>query len=276
MQLTIQQLPGGFPQRDHAQHSLCSYGGQFHLIHKGIFAVVNLPIYIREAEILHAGVCRNGFFLHIQFIIGDFRLRDGGMDVADCFFQLLGKVCALNGFDRSFLLAILSAFGGDLAQHHLRMLRKILVDRVPFRRFTEIHPVSPLHRCTVTLLQKQNVSNHARVGIALKRIVRQTNCADQIGTVGKVLTDRGILLIHRTAGRYHRHHTTRTHKVKALGDKIIVDEKIVAIIPLVRYFVIAERYVAHNTVKKAVRKLHRFKALHRNLVFLVQLLCNAA
>ena len=276
MQLTIQQLPGGFPQNNHAQHSLCSNGRQFHLIHKGIFAVVNLPIYVRKAEILHAGVCRDRFFLHIQFIVGDFRLRDDSMDVADRFLQLLGKVCALDGFDRRFLLAILSAFRGDLPQHHLRMLRKILVDGVAFRCFAKVYPVCPLYRCTVTLLQKQNVSNHARVGIALKRIVRQTNRTNQIGTVGKVLTDRGILLIHRTAGRYHRYHAARTHKVKTLGNKIIVDEKIVAVIPLVRYFVIAERYVTHNTVKEAVRELHCFKALHRNLVFLVQLLCNAA
>ena len=276
MQLTIQQFSGGFSQSDHAQHSLCCHGRQFHLVHKGIFAVVNLSVHVREAEILHTWVCRNGFFLHIQFIVGDFWLRDGGMDISNCFFQLLGKVCALDGLDRRFLLAILSAFRGDLPQHHLRMLCKILVDGISFRRFTEIHPVCPLHRCTVTLLQEQNVSNHASVGIALKRIVRQTNRTYQIGTVSKVLTDRGILLVHRTAGRYHRHHTARTHKVKALGDKIIVDEEIVAVIPLIRYFVIAERYVAHNTVKKAVRELHRFKALHCNLVFLVQLLCNAA
>ena len=156
------------------------------------------------------------------------------------------------------------------------MLRKILVDGIPFRRFTKVYPVCPLHHCTVTLLQEQNIRDHARVGIALERIVRQTNRADQIGAVGKIFTDRGIFLIHRTAGRYHRDHAARTHKVKALGDKIIVDEEIVAVIPLVRYFIIAERYVAHNTVKEAVRELHRFKALHRNLVFLVQLLCNAA
>ena len=156
------------------------------------------------------------------------------------------------------------------------MLRKILVDGIPFRRFIEIYPVSPLHRCTVTLLQEQNVSNHAGVGIALERIVRQSNRTYQIGTVSKILTDRGILLIHRTAGSHHGYHTARTHKVKALGDKIIVDEEIVAIIPLIRHFVIAERYVTHNTVKEAVRELHCFKALHRNLVFLVQLLCNAA
>ena len=276
MQLTIQQFPGGFTQSNHAQHSLCSYGRQFHLVHKGVFAVVNLPIYIREAEILHAGVCRNGFFLHIQFIVGDFRLCDGSLNVADRFFQLLGKVCALDGLDSSFLLAVLGAFRGDLPQHHLRMLCKILVDGVPLRRFAKVYPVSPLHCCTVTLLQEQNVSNHASVGIALKRIVRQTNRTYQIGTVSKVLTDRGILLVHRTAGCYHRYHAARTHKVKALGDKIIVDEEIVAVIPLIRYFVIAEGYVAHNTVEEAVRELHGFKALHRNLVFLVQLLCNAA
>ena len=276
MQLTIQQFSGGFSQSDHAQHSLCCHGRQFHLVHKRIFAVVNLPIYVRKAEILYAGVCRDRFFLHIQFIVGDFRLRDGDMDVADRFFQLLGKVCAFDGLDRGFLLAVLGAFRGDLAQHHFRMLRKILVDGVAFQCFAKVYPVCPLYRCTVTLLQKQNVSNHARVGIALKRIVRQTNCADQIGTVGKVLTDRGILLIHRTAGRYHRYHTARTHKVKTFRNKIIVDEKIVAVIPLVRYFVIAERYVTHNTVKETVRELHGFKALHCNLVFLVQLLCNAA
>ena len=156
------------------------------------------------------------------------------------------------------------------------MLRKILVDGVPLRCFAKVYPVCPLHRCTVTLLQEQNIRNHAGVGIALERIVRQTNRTDQIGAVSKVLTDRGILLIQCAAGSYHCHHAARTHKVKALGNKIIVDEEIVAVIPLVRHLVIAERHIAHNTVKKAIRELHRFKALHRNLVFLVQLLCNAA
>ena len=86
MQLTIQQFPGGFSQSDHTQHPLCGYGRQFHLIHKGVFAVVNLPVHIREAEILHTWVCRYRFFLYFQFIVGDFRLCDSSMDVADCFF----------------------------------------------------------------------------------------------------------------------------------------------------------------------------------------------
>ena len=86
MQLTIQQLPGGFPKSNHTQHSLCSYGRQFYLVHKGVFTVVNLPVHVRKAEILHAGICWNRFFQHIQFIVGDFRLRDGSLDVADCLF----------------------------------------------------------------------------------------------------------------------------------------------------------------------------------------------
>ena len=86
MQLAIQQFSGGFPQSDHTQHPLCGYGRQFHLIHKGVFAVVNLPVHVREAEILHIWVCRNGFFLHIQFIVGDFRHCDGSLDVADRLF----------------------------------------------------------------------------------------------------------------------------------------------------------------------------------------------
>ena len=48
------------------------------------------------------------------------------------------------------------------------------------------------------------------------------------------------------------------------------------VIPLIRHLIIAEWHIAHNAVKEAVRELHGFKALHRNLVFLVQLLCNAA
>ena len=274
MQLAIQQFPRGFPQDDHTQHTFCSHGRQFHLIHKGIFTVVNLPVHIGITEILHIWVCRNRLFLHIQFIIGDFRLRDSGMDVADCFFQLLRKVCALNGLDRGFLPAVLGAFRGDLAQHHFGMLRKILVDGIALRRFAKLYPVCPLHRCTVTLLQKKDICNYARIGIALERIVRQTNRTDQIGTVGKIFTDRAIFLVQCAAGSHHSHHAARTHKVKTFRNKVIVNQKIVAVIPFIRQCVIAERYIAHNAVEKAIRELHRFKALHGDLVFLVQLLCN--
>ena len=125
-------------------------------------------------------------------------------------------------------------------------------------------------------MQEQNVSYNTCVRIALERIVRQANCADQISTVGKILSDRGILFIHRAAGSDYRHHAARTNKVKTLCNKVIMDEKVVAVIPLIRHFVIAERHVAYHTVKEAVRELHCFKALHGNFVLLIKLLRNAS
>ena len=275
VQLAVQQFLCGFPQSDHSQHTLRRDRRQVNLVHVGVFTVINLSIHVGVTEILHVRVCRERFCVLVKFIVRDFRLCDFRMDVLNCCFQLLGKVCALDGLDRGFLLAVLCTFSRDLTQHHFRMLRKILVDGVSLRRCAKVYPLCPLHCRPVTLLQKQDVRYYACIGIALERIVRQANCTDQISTVGKILSDRGILFVHRAAGSDYRHHAARTNKVKTLCNKVIVDEEVVAVIPLIRHFVIAERHVAYHTVKEAVRELHRFKALHGNLVFLIKLLCNA-
>ena len=276
VQLAVQQFLCGFPQSDHSQHTLRRDRRQVNLVHVGVFTVINLSIHVGVTEILHVRVCRERFCVLVKFIVRDFRLCDFRMDVLNCCFQLLGKVCALDGLDRGFLLAVLCTFSRDLTQHHFRMLRKILVDGVSLRRCAKVYPLCPLHCRPVTLLQKQDVRYYACIGIALERIVRQANCTDQISTVGKILSDRRILFVHRAAGSDYRHHAARTNKVKTLCNKVIVDEEVVAVIPLIRHFVIAERHVAYHTVKEAVRELHRFKALYGNLVFLIKLLCNAS
>ena len=275
VQLAVQQFLCSFPQGNHPQHTLCRDRRQVNLVHIGVFTVINLPVHIGVAEILHVRVCRERFCILVKFIIRDFRLCDFRMDVLNGCFQLLCKVCAFDGFDRGFLLAVLCTFSRDLAQHHFGMLCKILVDGVSLRRCAKVYPLCPLDCRPVTLLQKQDVGYYACIGIALERIVWQANCADQIGTVGKILSDRGILFVHRAAGSDYRHHAARTNKVKTFCNKVIMDEEVVAVIPLIRHFVIAERHVAYHTVKEAVRELHRFKALHGNLVFLIKLLCNA-
>ena len=156
------------------------------------------------------------------------------------------------------------------------MLRKILVNGISLWRCSKVYPLCPLDCYPVTLLQKQDVGYYACIGVALERIVRQANRADQISTVGKILSDRGILFVHRAAGSDYCHHAARTNKVKTFCNKVVVDEEVVAVIPLIRHFVIAERHIAHHTVKEAVRELHRFKALHGNLILLIKLLCNAS
>ena len=276
VQLAVQQFLCGFPQGDHPQHTLCRDRRQVNLVHVRVFTVINLSVHVGVTEILHVRVCRERFCVLVKFIVRDFRLCDFRMDVLNGCFQLLCKVCALNGFDRGFLLSVLCTFSRDFTQHHFRMLRKILVDGVSLRRCAKVYPLCPLHCRPVTLLQKQNVSYNTCVCIALERIVWQANCADQISTVGKILSDRGILFVHRTAGSDYRHHTARTNKVQTFCNKVIVDEEIMAVIPFIRHFVIAERHVAHHAIKETVRELHRFKALHGNFVLLIKLLCNAS
>ena len=276
VQLAVQQFLCSFPQGNHSQHTLCRDRRQVNLVHVGVFTVINLSVHIGVTEILHVQVCRERFCVLVKFIVRDFWLCDFRMDVLNGCFQLLCKVCALDGFDRSFLLTVLCTFSRDLAQHHFRMLRKILVDGVSLRRCAKVYPLCPLHCRPVTLLQKQNVGYYACIRIALERIVWQANCTDQIGTVGKILSDRGILFIHRTAGSDYRHHAARTNKVKTFCNKVIMDEEVVAVIPLIRHFVIAERHITHHTIKETVRELHCFKALHCNFVLLIKLLCNAS
>ena len=276
VQLAVQQFLCGFPQGNHPQHTLCRDRRQVNLVHIGVFTVIDLSVHIGVTEILHVRICRKWFCVLVKFIVRDFRLSDFRMDVLNGCFQLLCKVCALDGLDRGFPFAVLCTFSRDLTQHHFRMLRKILVDGVSLRRCAKVYPLCPLHCRPVTLLQEQNVSYNTCVRIALERIVWQANCTDQIGTVGKILSDRGILFIHRTAGSDYRHYAARTNKVKTFCNKVIMDEEVVAVIPLIRHFVIAERHITHHTIKETVRELHCFKALHCNFVLLIKLLCNAS
>ena len=62
----------------------------------------------------------------------------------------------------------------------------------------------------VTLLQNQNVRNNFRSGIALKGIVRQSNCAKQIRSLCDIFSDSGIFLIHRAFAGNQRHNTARS------------------------------------------------------------------
>ena len=53
-----------------------------------------------------------------------------------------------------------------------------------------------------------------------------------------------------------------------------MDHKIVAVIFPVSYFICTKRHISDYAVEKAVRIFCRFKPLHGNIIFLVELLCN--
>ena len=116
--------------------------------------------------------------------------------MADGFVELIGKVCPLYRLYRHFLLAILRAFCRELAQHHFRMLNKVLIDAIAFRCRSKMHPIRFDQRRPVTLLEKQNVRHHACIGVPHKGIIGQADCTDQVCTVCKVPAHRFILFIH--------------------------------------------------------------------------------
>ena len=55
-----------------------------------------------------------------------------------------------------------------------------------------------------------------------------------------------------------------------------MDQEIIPVIFPVIHFILSEWYIADHTVKKAVRKLRRFKTLYSNLILLVELPGNPA
>ena len=139
-----------------------------------------------------------------------------------------------------------------------------------------MHPVRLLQCHPVTLLEKQNIRHHAGVGIAHKGVIRQADSAQQVGPRRQITADGIILLVHCAGGCDDCHHAARAHQIKAAGNEVIVDQEIVAVIPLVQHFVIAKGDIANRTVKETVRKLHCLKALDGDLIFLVELPGNPA
>ena len=139
-----------------------------------------------------------------------------------------------------------------------------------------MHPVRFLQCHPVTFLEKQNICHHAGIGVAHKGIVRQPDGSQKVGPRCQVTANGIVLLVHCAGGCDDCHHTAGAHQVKATGNEVVVDQEIVAVIPLVQHFVIAKGYIANGTVKETVRELHRLKALDGDLVFLVELPGNPA
>ena len=160
------------------------------------------------------------------------------------FCKLVGKVCTLDGGNGQFLPSVLGAFGGQLAQHHLRVVYEILIDGKAIFRFAQLHPVRLMVNRAVTLLQEDNIRNNIRTSVSTERIIRQTDSTQQIGTFCHVLAGGAVLAVHGVAAGDKRHHAARTHLVDGFREEIIVDAEVQLVIRFVVDFVIAKRYVA--------------------------------
>ena len=158
--------------------------------------------------------------------------------------KLVCKAGALDGCNGQVLPSVLGAFGGQLAQHHLRVVYEILVDGKAILGLAQLHPCRFDVRRAVTFLQENNVADNIRTSVSTERIIRQTDSTQQIGPFCHVLTGGAVLAVHGVAAGDERHYAARTHLVDSLGEKVVVDRKPQLVVRFIVDFVIAKRYVA--------------------------------
>lgn len=94
---------------------------------------------------------------------------------------------------------------------------------VPIFRLSQMHPIRLYIYCPVTFLQEQNIRHYLRTGIGLKRIVWQANSAQQVGPLGKVSADAGVLGIHGIAAGHKGDYAAGAHLIQCLSKEIVVD-----------------------------------------------------
>ena len=175
LQLLFDQVVDDLPQLHHAGDASLGVVGQFHLRHHGIFPVEHLTVHHGVGEVLHIRVSREN--VSLIFCIRNiwcFYLNFGVLPLNMLYRlgKLVCKVCTLDGSNGQFLTAILGAFGGQFAQHHLRVVYKIAVDGKAIFRFAELYPVRLMVDGAVMFLQEDNVADDICSCICLERSIR--------------------------------------------------------------------------------------------------------
>jgi len=190
------------------------------------------------------------------------------------FCKLVGKAGALKGCNGQFLPSVLGAFGGQFTQNHLRVVYEILVDGKAVLGLAKLHPVRLNIRRTVPLLQKDNVADNIGASIGAERIIRQTDCTQQIGTFRNMLAGGAVLAVHGVAAGDERHHAARPHLVDGFRKEIIVDRKSQLVVRLIVDLVLTKGHITHCQIVE-ITPVGGFKSSYRNICLRIQLFRNA-
>ena len=155
------------------------------------------------------------------------------------------------------------------------MVDKVIVDRKSVRVFSKLRPLRLCDAWLLPFLQEQNIGHNICSGIRFERIVRQANCAQQLGALGNIPSGAVILAVHRVARGHKRHDTARTHLIERLGKKVIVDGKTELVVSSVVYLILSERHIADGKVIE-ISPVRRFKSGNGDICLRIELLCNPA
>ena len=154
------------------------------------------------------------------------------------------------------------------------MLDKVLVHLDAVFVFSEVAPIGIALYHAVALLQKYNIRHCFRSRRRLKGRIRQADCSEKVCTGGDIPSDGRVLLIQRPFARNKSNDTSRAHLVKCFGEKEVMNEEVVPVIPLILHLELPKRDIADCDIKETVRVCGVFKSRDRDILFLIQLLCN--
>ena len=275
VQLSAHELMDAVPDDDHAPDAVLGRQGDLDLGHDGVFPEIDLPVHDGIREVPHIGVGGQrslrrplqGVLLFVGY--------DLSVDVGHGVPELFREIGSLDGVDR-LAHAEAGAFLRQFAQDHVGILQEILVDRIPQFGLAHMEPILVHLHGVVPLLQEEDVRHHIRPGVGAKGVVGQPDSAEKLRTLGQVLPDGGIRLVHGPAGGDEGHHAAGTHLVQRFCKKVIMYEKVVFVIPLVRHAVIAEGHVADGHIEEAIGEHGVLKPVDLDVGVLIQLLCDPA
>jgi len=276
VQLLVDQLVDDLPQLHHAGNTPLGGVGQFYLRHHGIFPVEHFAVHHGVGEVLHLRVGRQGapggFFLGN---VGSVYL--GGsilpLDVLHRLGKLVCKVCTLDGSNGQFLSSILGAFGGQLAQNHIRVVYEILVDGKTIFGLAKLHPCGFDVRRAVTLLQEDNVRNDICTGVGSERIVGQTDSAQQVCTFCHVFAGGAVLAVHGVTAGDECHYAARSDLVDGFRKEIVVNAESQLVVRLIVDLVLTKGHIAHRQIVE-ITAVGGFKTRHGNVSLWVQFFRN--
>ena len=274
LKLGIDECSHRVPDCNHAFDPVFPCHRGFHRLHDTVLAVVHLTVHKRKRKVAHRRVCRKNTvrFFSCQFVLLD--LGYFGVDVADRFRQQFRKLHIRKRLAGG-LRTERTRFRYHTAEYHIRMPDKVLVHLDTVFVFSEVAPIGIALYHAVALLQEYNIRDCFRSRRRLKGRIRQADCSEEVRAGGDIPSDGRVLLIQCPLTCNKGNDTSGAHLVKCFGEKIIVNEEVVPVIPLILHLELPERDISDCNIKETVRVCGVFKSRDRDILPLIQLLCDA-
>ena len=273
LKLSINEFSHRVPDCNHAFDPVFPCHRGFHRFHNTVLTVIHLPVHKRKRKVTHRRVCRKNTvrFFSCQFVLLD--LGYFGVNVADRFRHQFRKLHICKRLAGG-LRAERTRFRHHTAEYHIRMFDKVLVHLDAVFVFSEVAPIGIALYHAVALLKEDNIRDCFRSRRCLKGRIRQADCSEEVRAGGDIPSDGRVLLIQRPFACNKGNDTSGTHLVKRFGEKIIVNEKVVPVIPLILHLELPERDIADCDIEETVRVCGVFKSRDRDILLLIQLLCD--